>query len=55
MSSQSLIINLLVLLFFSIIVDAAGDGEIGPDDGPGASIIGSIDNVFKSVKDFDQE
>ena len=42
-------------MYFSIIVDAAGDdGEISPIDGPESSLLGSIDNVFRSVKDFDQ-
>ena len=38
----------------SIIVDAAGDGEISPVDGPEESVLGSLDNIFRSVKDFDQ-
>ena len=39
--------------FYRIVIEA-GDG-ITPVDGPaGPSIIGSVDNVFKALKDYDQ-
>ena len=37
--------------FSSIIVEG---GEITPVDGPETSVLGSLDNIFRSVKDFDQ-
>jgi hypothetical protein len=39
----------LFFTYSSIIVDAPG-----AEDGPGPSVIGSVDNVFKAIKDFDQ-
>ena len=39
--------------FYRIVIEA-GDG-ITPIDGPdGPSLIGSVDNVFKALKDYDQ-
>ena len=39
---------------FRVVIEA-GDGDITPADGPdGPSLIGSVDNVFKAVKDYDQ-
>ena len=38
---------------FSVIIEAAGTGSESAD-GPGPSILGSIDNIFRAVKDFDQ-
>ena len=36
-------------------IEAGDGGGITPVDGPdGPSVIGSIDNVFKAVKDYDQ-
>ena len=46
--------NSKLLDFFSIILDAAEGGEISPVDGPESSVLGSLDNIFRSVKDFDQ-
>ena len=31
-----------------------GIGGVTPVDGPAPSILGSIDNIFKSIKDYDQ-
>lgn len=40
--------------FFRVVIES-GVGGITPIDGPdGPSIIGSVDNVFKAVKDYDQ-
>ena len=41
---------------FRIVIEAGGGGGgITPIDGPdGPSLIGSVDNVFKAVSDYDQ-
>ena len=31
-----------------------GIGGVTPIDGPAPSILGSLDNIFQSVKDYDQ-
>ena len=31
-----------------------GIGGVTPVDGPSPSILGSIDNIFQSIKDYDQ-
>jgi hypothetical protein len=42
------------------VIEAIGDGidedpGVTPVDGPaGPSLIGSVDNVFKAIKDYDQ-
>eukprot|EP00095_Tigriopus_kingsejongensis_P006989 maker-scaffold430_size173499-snap-gene-0.43 protein:Tk06989 transcript:maker-scaffold430_size173499-snap-gene-0.43-mRNA-1 annotation:"vacuolar protein sorting" len=39
----------------AVVVQASDDsGSIVSPDGPGPSILGSLDNIFGSVKDFDQ-
>ena len=33
---------------------SSSSGGITAPDGPGPSVLGSLDKIFKSVKDFDQ-
>ena len=45
---------------FSVVVESSdtggsdSSGGITSPDGPGPSMLGSLDKIFKSVKDFDQ-
>ena len=50
--------NYFLLYSYRIVIEADSDSAVGgitPIDGPvGDSLIGSVDNVFKAIKDYDQ-